>query len=39
MSNVENLRAQILDLTCEYAKIVFEKDSEFTPGETHVPVS
>ena len=39
MSNVEQLRDKILDMSGEYAKIVFEKDSKFTPGETHVPVS
>jgi len=39
LSNSEQLRTEILKLTGEYAKIVFEKDSEFIPGETHVPVS
>ena len=39
MSDAEQLRSQILNLTGEYAKLLFEKDSEFTPGETHVPVS
>jgi CDP-4-dehydro-6-deoxyglucose reductase, E1 len=39
MSDAEKLRGQILHMAGEYAKIVFEKDSEFTPDETHVPVS
>ena len=39
MSDAEKLRSQILDMAGEYAKVVFEKDSEFTPDETHVPVS
>jgi hypothetical protein len=39
MSDAELLRSQILDMTGEYARIVFEKDSVFTLGETHVPVS
>jgi CDP-4-dehydro-6-deoxyglucose reductase, E1 len=39
MSKVEQLRDQILEMAGEYAEIVFEKNSEFLPGETHVPVS
>jgi CDP-4-dehydro-6-deoxyglucose reductase, E1 len=39
MSNAEDLRGQILEMAGEYAKLVFEKDSEFISGKTHVPVS
>ena len=39
MSDAEKLRGQILDMAGEYAKVVFEKNNEFTPDETHVPVS
>ena len=39
MSDAEKLRGQILDMVGKYAKVVFEKDCEFTPGVTHVPVS
>ena len=39
MSNVVQLRGQILDMAGEYAKIVFETEQVFIPGETHIPVS
>ncbi len=39
MSDAEKLKGQILNLTGEYAKLLFEKDSEYIPSETHVPVS
>tara|TARA_B100000686_G_C16744023_1_gene948341 strand:- start:682 stop:2013 length:1332 start_codon:yes stop_codon:yes gene_type:complete len=39
MSNTEKLRKRILDLTIEYTEAVFEKELEFIPGETNVPVS
>ena len=39
MSNAEELRAKILEMAGEYAKLVFHKENEFIPGKTHVPVS
>ena len=39
MSNAEELRAKILEMAGEYAKLVFQKENEFIPGKTHVPVS
>jgi len=39
MNEIDLQRNQILELTGEYAKLAFEKKSEFVPGETHVPVS
>ena len=39
MSDTKQLRKQILDDASKYAQLVFEKDCEFIPGESHVPVS
>ena len=39
MSNSKDLRGQILDLAGEYAKEALEKERDFIPGKTHVPVS
>lgn len=39
MSNSKDLRGQILDLAGEYAKEAIEKEKDFIPGATHVPVS
>jgi len=39
MQKVNKLRNEIIKLSGEYAKEVFEKKTDFIPGETHVPVS
>lgn len=39
MTEVVDLKNKIFKLVGEYSKLSFEKDCDFTPGVTHIPVS
>ena len=39
MDKLKKIRKKILELSSEYAEIAFEREDEFIPGKSHVPVS